>query len=116
MSRRFALSPRFHSASPSRRSLAQALVFAVSAAAALSAHAGSGMWTTTGPYGGFVTTVEDVKAQTLEIGRGKIDWVSVFAACDPKHLKHYFVEQENFTGPSIDAVRASFEYLSSLKS
>jgi len=63
-----------------------------------------------------VTSVDEVKAQTLEIGRGKIDWASVFAACDPKRLKHYFVEQENFTGPTVDAVRTSFEYLSSLKS
>lgn len=63
-----------------------------------------------------VTTVDEVKAQTVEVGRGKIDWNRVFAACDPKHLKHYFVEQENFTGPTVDAVRASFEYLSSLKS
>lgn len=63
-----------------------------------------------------VTTVDEVKAQTLEVGRGKIDWNRVFAACDPKRLKHYFVEQENFTGPTVDAVRASFEYLSTLKS
>jgi sugar phosphate isomerase/epimerase len=63
-----------------------------------------------------VTTVDEVKAQTLEVGRGKIDWNRVFAACDPKHLKHYFVEQENFTGPTVDAVRKSFEYLSTLKS
>lgn len=62
-----------------------------------------------------VTAVEEIKAQTLEIGRGKIDWKRVFAACDPKHLKHYFVEQENFTGSTIDAVRVSFEYLSTLK-
>lgn len=62
-----------------------------------------------------VTAVDEIKAQTVEIGRGKIDWKSVFAACDPKHLKHYFVEQENFTGPTVDAVRASFEYLSALK-
>jgi len=63
-----------------------------------------------------VIALDEVKAQTLEIGRGQIDWPSVFAACDPKHLKHYFVEQENFTGPTVDAVRASFEYLSALKS
>jgi sugar phosphate isomerase/epimerase len=62
-----------------------------------------------------VTTVEEVKAQTVEVGRGKVDWKRIFAACDPKHLKHYFVEQENFTGPTLDAVRASYEYLSTLK-
>jgi len=62
-----------------------------------------------------VTTAEELKSQTIEIGRGKIDWKRIFAACDPKYLKHYFVEQENFTGPTLDAVRASYEYLSTLK-
>lgn len=63
-----------------------------------------------------VNAVDEIKAQTVEIGRGKIDWKGVFAACDPQRLKHYFVEQENFTGPTVDAVRTSFEYLSALKS
>lgn len=62
-----------------------------------------------------VTLVDDVKAQTVEVGRGKLDWKRIFAACDPQHVKHYFVEQENFTGSAIDAVRTSFEYLSTLK-
>ena len=62
-----------------------------------------------------VTTAEELKSQTIEIGRGKIDWKRIFAACDPKYLKHYFVEQENFTGPTLDAVRASYEYLSTVK-
>jgi sugar phosphate isomerase/epimerase len=62
-----------------------------------------------------VTTAEEVKAQTTEVGRGQIDWKRIFAACDAQRLKHYFVEQENFTGSTIDAVRTSFEYLSTLK-
>lgn len=62
-----------------------------------------------------ITTADELKAQTVEVGRGKIDWKRIFAACDPKYLKHYFVEQENFTGPTVDAVRASYEYLSTLK-
>lgn len=62
-----------------------------------------------------VTTVTEVKSQTVEVGRGKIDWKRIFAACDPKQIKHYFVEQENFTGSTLDAVRASYEYLSTLK-
>lgn len=62
-----------------------------------------------------VTTATELKSQTVEVGRGKIDWKSIFAACDRKHLKHYFVEQENFTGPTLDAVRASYQYLSTLK-
>lgn len=62
-----------------------------------------------------VTTADELKSQTVEVGRGKIDWKGIFAACDPKHIKHYFVEQENFTGSTLDAVRASYEYLSTLK-
>jgi sugar phosphate isomerase/epimerase len=62
-----------------------------------------------------VTTATEVKSQTIEVGRGKIDWKRIFGACDPKQIKHYFVEQENFTGPTLDAVRASYEYLSTLK-
>ncbi|MBL8269897.1 sugar phosphate isomerase/epimerase family protein, partial [Steroidobacter sp.] len=48
-----------------------------------------------------VTTADELKAQTVEVGRGKIDWKRIFAACDPQYLKHYFVEQENFTGSTI---------------
>ena len=62
-----------------------------------------------------VISATDLKSQTVEVGRGKIDWKSIFAACDPKHLQHYFVEQENFTGPTLDAVRTSYQYLSTLK-
>lgn len=62
-----------------------------------------------------VTTVTEVKSQTVEVGRGKIDWKRIFAACDPQRIKHYFVEQENFTGSTLDAVQASYEYLSTLK-
>ncbi|HEY0941386.1 MAG TPA: sugar phosphate isomerase/epimerase [Steroidobacter sp.] len=65
---------------------------------------------------GAKTTVTEINKQTIEVGRGQIDWQRVFAACDPKHLKHYFVEQENFTGSTIEAVRSSFEYLSTLES
>jgi len=62
-----------------------------------------------------ITTTDELKSQTIEVGRGKIDWKSIFAACDPKYLKHYFVEQENFTGSPVDAARLSYEYLSTLK-
>jgi sugar phosphate isomerase/epimerase len=61
------------------------------------------------------TTVTELDKQTIEVGRGQIDWQRVFAACDPQRLKHYFVEQENFTGSPLEAVRTSFAYLSALK-
>jgi sugar phosphate isomerase/epimerase len=55
--------------------------------------------------------VDQVKAQTTELGRGLIDWPKLFAAMDPKHVRHYFVEQENFDGSPLDAVRVDFDYL-----
>ena len=62
-----------------------------------------------------VTTVDEMKARPSKSAAAKSTGRAIFAACDPKHLKHYFVEQENFTGSTLDAVRASFEYLSTLK-
>ena len=37
---------------------------------------------------------------------------ALFAAMDPEHIRHYFVEQENFERPPLEAVKISFEYLS----
>lgn len=61
------------------------------------------------------TVADELVAQTTEVGSGKIDWKRIFAACDPQHLKHYFVEQENFERPALDAVRVSYDYLRGLK-
>lgn len=62
------------------------------------------------------TVADQLLAQTTELGRGKVDWQRVFAAIDPKHLAHYFVEQENFDGSTpLDSVRIDCEYLRTLK-
>jgi len=58
--------------------------------------------------------VDQIKAQTTELGRGLIDWPTLFKAVNPKQVRHYFVEQENFEGPPLDAVRVDFEYLANL--
>jgi sugar phosphate isomerase/epimerase len=58
---------------------------------------------------------EKLVAQTTEVGSGRIDWKRLFAAMDPQHIKHYFVEQENFERPPLEAVKISFEYLRGLK-
>jgi sugar phosphate isomerase/epimerase len=58
---------------------------------------------------------DELVVQTTEVGKGRIDWKRIFAACDPKHLKHYFVEQENFDRPALEAVRISYDYLRGLK-
>ena len=59
-----------------------------------------------------VTT--ELKAQTTEVGSGKIDWKALFAAASPQHIRHYFVEQENFERSPLEAVRISFDYLNKL--
>jgi sugar phosphate isomerase/epimerase len=61
------------------------------------------------------TVADQLLSQTTEVGSGKIDWKRIFSACDPRHLKHYFVEQENFERPALDAVRISYDYLHGLK-
>jgi sugar phosphate isomerase/epimerase len=63
--------------------------------------------------------IKDVKRPapsftTTEVGNGAIDWRRVFAAANPDRLAHYFVEQEHFDRPPLDAVRMSYDYLSKL--
>jgi sugar phosphate isomerase/epimerase len=55
-----------------------------------------------------------LEAQTTELGRGKIDWKKLFAAMDPAQIRHYFVEQENFDRPPLEAVKISYDYLRGL--
>jgi len=60
------------------------------------------------------TMVDRVQAQTTEVGSGKIDWKHTFKAMEPGRIKHYFVEQENFERPPLEAVKVSFDYLKTL--
>jgi sugar phosphate isomerase/epimerase len=55
-----------------------------------------------------------VQAQTTEVGSGKIDWKHTFKSMEPGRIKHYFVEQENFERPPLEAVKVSFDYLKAL--
>ncbi|HEY8540017.1 MAG TPA: hypothetical protein VIL28_14205, partial [Steroidobacteraceae bacterium] len=56
-----------------------------------------------------------LKPQTTELGNGRIDWPRVFRAMNPAHIRHYFVEQENFERDPLDSVRIDFEYLHRLE-
>lgn len=63
--------------------------------------------------------IKDVKAggetfTTVPVGSGTVDWQAVFAAVDPARLDHYFVEQEHFSVPPLEAVAASIRYLRQL--
>jgi sugar phosphate isomerase/epimerase len=60
------------------------------------------------------TTRDRLDAQTTEVGSGQIDWKRLFGAMSPERIRHYFVEQENFERPPLEAVKISFDYLHSL--
>lgn len=60
------------------------------------------------------TMLDRVQAQTTEVGSGKIDWQHTFKAMQRERIAHYFVEQENFERPALEAVKISFDYLHEL--
>ncbi|HEY6642704.1 sugar phosphate isomerase/epimerase [Povalibacter sp.] len=59
-----------------------------------------------------VTT--ELQAQTTEVGSGAIDWQALFAAADPVHIQHYYVEQENFDRSPLESIKISYDYLRKL--
>jgi sugar phosphate isomerase/epimerase len=50
-----------------------------------------------------------------EVGRGVIDFKSIFAAAGRAGVRHYFVEQDETPGSPFDSVGASLEYLKRLR-
>jgi sugar phosphate isomerase/epimerase len=56
----------------------------------------------------------ELRAQTTEVGSGRIDWKAFFGAAKPGQIKHYFVEQENFERSPLEAIKISFDYLGKL--
>lgn len=50
-----------------------------------------------------------------ELGRGFIDYRPIFAAANPARIRHYFVEQESFNLPPMEALRIDFAYIQRLK-
>ena len=54
--------------------------------------------------------------QSTELGRGSIDYGPIFAAAKKGgHLTHYFVEQEDFDMPPLEAIKVDAEYMKNLK-
>lgn len=51
---------------------------------------------------------------TVPVGTGMLDWPAVFAAAGAGRIDHYFVEQEHFALPPLDAAAASIRYLQRL--
>jgi sugar phosphate isomerase/epimerase len=54
--------------------------------------------------------------QSTELGHGTIDYVPIFeAAKKAGHITHYFVEQEEFDMPPLEAIKIDAEYMRNLK-
>ena len=54
--------------------------------------------------------------QSTELGHGTIDYGPIFAAAKKGgHLTHYFVEQEDFDMPPLEAIKIDAEYMQNLK-
>jgi sugar phosphate isomerase/epimerase len=50
-------------------------------------------------------------SKNTEVGKGSIDFKAIFAKAKLSGMKHYYVEQESFTMPSIDSARQCIEGL-----
>lgn len=50
-----------------------------------------------------------------EVGRGVINWKSIFEAAPDAGVKHYFVEQDRTDGPPMESAKISYEYLKNLQ-
>ena len=53
--------------------------------------------------------------QSTELGRGTIDYRPIFEAAKKADLKHYFVEQEEFGMPPLEAIKIDADYMRNLK-
>ena len=57
------------------------------------------------------------KMTSVEVGRGIVDWKSVFKAAQAAGVKATFVEQEPpFVRPALESAKMSYEYLAALES
>ena len=54
------------------------------------------------------------KKDFTEVGRGTIDFKTIFAQSKKAGIKHYFVEQDKSDSP-LESIKVSFDYLSKLE-
>jgi sugar phosphate isomerase/epimerase len=56
------------------------------------------------------------RPQSTELGHGTIDYRAIFeTAKEGGHLTHYFVEQEDFEMPPLEAIKMNAQYMQGLK-
>jgi len=56
----------------------------------------------------------DKDRNMVDVGKGEIDWKTIFKKADVAGIKHYFVEFDNPKDP-FASIQASFEYLEKLR-
>ncbi len=54
------------------------------------------------------------KAKNTEVGNGSINYAEILKVANEKGMKHFIVEQESFTMPSLDSMKINYDYLSKL--
>ena len=65
---------------------------------------------------GYKPTTGDVKGNPFtEVGKGTINWKRIFDAASGAGVKHYYVEQDMWDGPSLSSARTSADYLKALQ-
>ena len=59
---------------------------------------------------------KDNKPPSVELGTGSVDYKPIFAAAAATgHIRHAFVEQEEFQGPIMEALKVDAEYMKRLR-
>ncbi|NJM26518.1 MAG: hypothetical protein HC859_14605 [Bacteroidia bacterium] len=51
------------------------------------------------------------RKRNADVGSGSIDFKAIFAKAGLSGMKHFYVEQETYSHPSIECVQAGAEYL-----
>lgn len=51
------------------------------------------------------------RTKNSDVGSGSIDFKSIFAAAGQSGMKHFFLEQEYFTGPQATSIANGYSYL-----
>jgi len=51
------------------------------------------------------------RSKNSDVGSGTIDFKSIFAAAQQSGMKHFFLEQEYFTGPQARSIENGYAYL-----
>jgi sugar phosphate isomerase/epimerase len=51
------------------------------------------------------------RTKNSDVGRGSIDFKPIFAAADQSGMKHFFLEQEYFTGAPVKSIANGYSYL-----